>query len=224
MKINNRLKTIGDLVPLSSYPLDIGCDHGLLSIYLVKERHLLKVKASDNKLGPLNSAKENIDKYQVEDKVILELADGLNSYEKGIDTVTISGMGGIAICQIIEDRKDIINHIETLIISPNNYVTLVRKTLNRLGYMLQEEILIKEKHLYPILVFCKGKKKYTKKELFLGPIFLQKQDKLTCEYYQKLMQERIKLISLLPKIHFKKRFQLKQEMIWLEEISLNLTK
>ena len=50
MKINTRLKTIGDLVPLSSYPLDIGCDHALLSIYLVKEKGLSKTVASDNKV------------------------------------------------------------------------------------------------------------------------------------------------------------------------------
>ena len=60
MKINSRLKTIGDLVPLSSYPLDIGCDHALLSIYLVKEKGMKKALASDNKSGPLKKAKENV--------------------------------------------------------------------------------------------------------------------------------------------------------------------
>ena len=105
MKINNRLKTIGDLVPLSSYPLDIGCDHALLSIYLVKEKNIPKAVASDNKSGPLKKAKENIKFYKVEDKVELIKAEGLDSYKEGIDTITISGMGGLNINRILEDNK-----------------------------------------------------------------------------------------------------------------------
>ena len=58
MKINERLKTIGDLVPLSTYPLDVGCDHAMLSIYLIKEKGFQKVMASDNKQGPLDSRSE----------------------------------------------------------------------------------------------------------------------------------------------------------------------
>ena len=35
MKINSRLKKIGDLVRANSFCLDVGCDHALLDIYLV---------------------------------------------------------------------------------------------------------------------------------------------------------------------------------------------
>ena len=38
MKINARLKKIGDLVNANSLILDIGCDHALLDIYLIKEK------------------------------------------------------------------------------------------------------------------------------------------------------------------------------------------
>ena len=37
MKINDRLKTIGDLVSANSFCLDVGCDHAFLCIYLVKK-------------------------------------------------------------------------------------------------------------------------------------------------------------------------------------------
>ena len=37
MKINARLKKIGDLVEANSFCLDVGCDHALLDIYLVKK-------------------------------------------------------------------------------------------------------------------------------------------------------------------------------------------
>ena len=44
MKINSRLKKIGDLVEANSFCLDVGCDHALLDIYLVKK----KVSSDDN--------------------------------------------------------------------------------------------------------------------------------------------------------------------------------
>ena len=63
MKINDRLKKIGDLVDANSLCLDIGCDHAKLSIYLLKEKNFPFVYASDNKIGPLNQAKENVNYY-----------------------------------------------------------------------------------------------------------------------------------------------------------------
>ena len=62
MKINNRLKKIGDLVDANSFCLDVGCDHALLDIYLVKKNMNIKPVASDVKTGPLEKAKENIKK------------------------------------------------------------------------------------------------------------------------------------------------------------------
>ena len=49
MKINERLKKVGDLVDTNSSILDIGCDHALLDIYLVKEDKIKKAVASDIK-------------------------------------------------------------------------------------------------------------------------------------------------------------------------------
>ena len=58
MKINERLKKIGDLVEANSFCLDVGCDHALLDIYLVKKNKNIKSIASDIKEGPLAQAKK----------------------------------------------------------------------------------------------------------------------------------------------------------------------
>ena len=60
MKINDRLKLIGDLVKANSFCLDVGCDHALLDIYLVKRNKNIKAIASDVAEGPLDIAKNNI--------------------------------------------------------------------------------------------------------------------------------------------------------------------
>ena len=60
MKINARLKKIGDLVEANSFCLDIGCDHALLDIYLVTQNKNIKAIASDIAEGPLEHARRNI--------------------------------------------------------------------------------------------------------------------------------------------------------------------
>lgn len=56
MKINDRLKKIGDLVEANSFCLDIGCDHAFLDIYLVKKNKNIKAIASDIAEGSIKSS------------------------------------------------------------------------------------------------------------------------------------------------------------------------
>ena len=219
MKINNRLKTIGDLVPLSSYPLDIGCDHALLSIYLVKEKGIKKAVASDNKSGPLKKAKENVKFYKVKDKVELIEGEGLNSYKEGIDTITISGMGGLNINRILENNKSYLKNINTIILSPNNYSIAVKRKLIKLGYYISDEKLVKENNIiYQILVFKKGRKYYSYKKLYLGPVLMTKEDELTKEYYKKELETKRSLLEALPKSFYSKIRLTKKEIKYLENV------
>lgn len=185
MKINNRLRLVGDYVDKGSVPLDIGCDHAKLSIYLLKEKNFPFVYASDNKIGPLNQAKENVNYYNLADKIELIKADGLNSLNDKIDTITVTGMGGLTINKMFLENKNKLTDIKTIILSPNNFIKEVRETINKLGYYLKDEELVEESDkLYHILVFSKGNKVYSDKELYLGPILMTKNKKIIKKYYR----------------------------------------
>lgn len=185
MKINNRLKLVGDYVDKGSIPLDIGCDHAKLSIYLLKEKNFPFVYASDNKVGPLNQARENVNYYNLADKIELIKADGLNSLNDKIDTITITGMGGLTINKMFLENKNKLTNIKTIILSPNNFIKEVRETINKLGYYLKDEELVEESNkLYHILVFSKGNKIYSDKELYLGPILMTKNKEIIKKYYR----------------------------------------
>lgn len=213
MKINSRLKKIGDLVDTNSLILDIGCDHALLDIYLVKERGVKKAIASDIGKGPLQCALENIKKYNVEEKIELRLGDGLTTYTEDIDTVIISGMGGRTIIGIFKNRLSITKKIQEVIVSPNNYQKDVRNFFRKNGFYIEDEYLVKEgKIIYQIMKFKRGKKKYTRRDDFFGPILLTKKDKLFQEYYKKELKSREILIDLLPRNYRLKKFQLKKEI------------
>lgn len=185
MKINNRLKLVGDYVDKGSIPLDIGCDHAKLSIYLLKEKNFPFVYASDNKIGPLNQARENVNYYNLADKIELIKADGLNSLNDKIDTITVTGIGGLTINKMFLENRNKLTNIKTIILSPNNFIKEVRETINELGYYLKDEELVEESNkLYHILVFSKGNKTYSDKELYLGPILMTKNKEIIKKYYR----------------------------------------
>ena len=76
MKLSNRLEAVANFVPYSSVLLDIGTDHAWLPIYLLKEEQIKKAYASDNKEGPLNIAKKNIESSNLENNIITLKSDG----------------------------------------------------------------------------------------------------------------------------------------------------
>ena len=213
MKINSRLKKIGDLVEANSFCLDVGCDHALLDIYLVTRNKGIKAVASDIAEGPLEHAKKNIKRERLEDKIETRLGPGLTTYSDEINTIIISGMGGRNIIGICKDSPKVLKQIDTMIISPNNYHEDVKRYLTKNGFYIENEEFVKDKKfIYQIIIFKKGKKKYTKKDYFFGPSFLIKKGPLFREYYLRELKSREILISLLPKGYRLKKYQLKQEI------------
>ena len=213
MKINARLKKIGDLVEANSFCLDIGCDHALLDIYLTKANKDITVVGSDIAQGPLDQALKNIKREGLEDKIELRLGDGLDPYSKEMDTVIISGMGGRNIIGICKKNERKLKQIQTMIISPNNYQEDVKRYLCKNGFYIENEEFVKDKRfMYQKIILKRGKQKYTKKEYFFGPVFLIKKGPLFREYYEREYKSREILLTILPKNYRLKRIQTKKEM------------
>lgn len=218
MKINDRLKKIGDLVEANSFCLDVGCDHAFLDIYLVQRGENIKAIASDVKEGPLNHARENINKYHLEDKIECRLGNGLDTYSDYVDTIIISGLGGRSMIGIFKSHLEVLKKVNTIILSPNNYQEDVKKFLCKHHFYLSNEELVKEgKFIYQILVFSRGKRRYSRREYFFGPVLLEKKGKLFDEYYKRELVSREILIKVLPKNYRWKKFLVKKEIQMLKE-------
>ena len=218
MKINDRLKKIGDLVEANSFCLDVGCDHALLDIYLVKKDKNIKAIASDVAEGPVEAAKQNIKRERLENKIEVRLGAGLDTYSDEINTIIISGMGGRNMIGIFKRHLEVLKKVDTIILSPNNYQIDVKKFLVNNGFYIENEEFVKDKKfIYQIIVFKKGKKHYTKKEYFFGPIYLEKKGKLFEEYYKRELMSRKILLQVLPKNFIWKRFITNQEIKMLEK-------
>ena len=78
ISIDNRLSNIASLIDNCESFADIGTDHGYLPIYLIQANKAQYGYACDVAKMPLNSAKENISKYNLCDKISTILSDGLD--------------------------------------------------------------------------------------------------------------------------------------------------
>ena len=215
IKISNRLEAISSLIPNDSKVIDIGCDHGLLDIYLFEQKICTKVIASDINKNALNNAKENIKKHKLETKIETRLGNGLDTLNENddIDTIIISGMGTNTIIDILKNNLHKLMNIETIVIQSNTKIELLRKEITKLNYFIDDELLIEDnKKVYTIIKFRKGKKKYTKKELYFGPILLKKNDELF-QSNNKLELEKLQLIlKTLPKNKIIDRYKIKKKI------------
>lgn len=213
IKLNKRLEVIAFLVPNGAHVLDVGCDHALLDIYLVKENRKIKAIGSDVKVGPLEKARENIKKYKVEDKIELRLGDGIETIDKETDTIVISGMGGLNMVGILKYKTYLLKNVQRIILSPNNYQEFTRREIVKLGFAITDERLVEENNIiYQIIVFEKGKARYKRNEYLYGPVLLKKQDELFIKYIKKELKQKETLLKILPKKYLKKRFTLQNEI------------
>lgn len=203
MNLSKRLQAVATLVDIKSRVIDVGCDHAYLDIYLTLNNEN-KCIATDINKNALEIAKKNIKKYNLEKKIDTKLTNGLTGLKiKDNDNIVISGMGTYTILEILKTNK----LSNTLIISSNNNIDILRREVINLGYYIDSEIFIIDKDKpYVIIKFIKGIKKYSKIDISLGPIL-----KNNIQYKKYLIK---KYKSILKNISKKKMLlRLKYEFI-----------
>ena len=207
IKINNRLQKISDFIIGEDRVIDIGCDHGLLGIYLVINKNIKKMVSSDLNQLPLNKAKENLLNYDLINKIELRLGDGLECVSNDLDTVIISGMGGETINEILKDINKYPN-IKKIVVSPNTDFSKTRKIISKLGFYLDKEDLVYEKKKY-YLVSCYIKGKSKKIDYRFGKLNLS--NEIVINYYKELVSTNKKIINNLTRKNLLKKIKLNLE-------------
>lgn len=198
MNLDNRLKRITDFIPSDSYILDVGCDHALLDIYLALNRNNVKLIASDINENPLKIAKENIKKYNLEDEITLEKADGVSKINDEVDTVVIAGMGSSTINNIINKDLEKLKNIKKIIISSHTSSFELRENMNKKGFKIIDEAVVFDKgKYYEIIVYSNGYEKLSKLDMKYGPIISKRKDEITKAYFN---ERYLKLIEIYKKI------------------------
>lgn len=145
---------------------DIGCDHGMLTMSVLKSGYAQKVIATDVSDKSLSKARTLIGDSNVFDRVEFRCGDGLRVLKKDeVDTVVISGMGGREIVKIL---SDVDFKVDRLILSPQSDVSHVRKYLIAHGYRLNYDYVLKDSKFYWVIVAEIGSDVYTDLEYEFG--------------------------------------------------------
>ena len=162
IKLSQRLKYIASFVDEGSVLADVGCDHGLLSLRLLKEGKADHAFLVDINPGPLARAAENAECYGLTDRVDIILSDGLKALpeyirEKGTglfpDTVLISGMGGKLIEDIIADTPESVRkNIKSWILSPQSEISELRRDLGLFGLNIKDDGVVKDQGKYYFVI------------------------------------------------------------------------
>ncbi len=197
-KLSERLQAIADMVPYGSAVADIGTDHAYIPVYLTNKGISKFAYASDVKKGPLLRAKSTIREFDAQRAVETRMGNGLESIKCGeADTVIIAGMGGILISNILDNSKDVLSEVKTLILQPMTAVYELRKYLYENDYTVSDEILVKEENkLYTVIKAIHGKDDVQSElQLHIGKKLIENNDKLLPELLNKYINKLTKQIN-----------------------------
>ena len=150
--ISDRLLACCRFVKPGDRVADIGCDHGYLGIYLLKNNIASHVIASDINEGPLNAAVFNSEKYGVRDRIQFFLSDGVRNIPRDFDTLVCAGMGGDTMISILEAAPWLKCDQYRLILQCQSKRPELRRYLSENGWFIREEAVLKDgKFLYTIM-------------------------------------------------------------------------
>ena len=163
--------------------IDVGADHGLLSIHLLKKGAFDQALLTDINEGPASRARQAIEDNLLTDKADVVVTDGLNGIAmKNGDVIVIAGMGGLNV-------RDIIDHFEeenggarediTFVLQPQKSLPQLREWLADKGYKIVDEECCEETGFYYCVLCVKyiGERVLlTDREIYYGPVMLTKFD------------------------------------------------
>lgn len=154
MKPTERITRIASYVPKGVVAADIGTDHALLPVFLIREGICPRVIASDLHPGPLEKARSNVLLFGLNSFIEVRQGDGLQSLEPGeADVIVIAGMGGAKITDILGAYPGVLKSVQRLVLQPQSGAGFLRRWLLKNSWSLMDEDLVLENgRFYEIIV------------------------------------------------------------------------
>ncbi len=152
-QLSSRLAMCASFVREGSVAADIGTDHALLPIWLVRRGKASRAIASDINDGPISVARGNIERCGMTERVSTVVADGLAGIDpQEVTDIIIAGMGGDLIASIIDAAPWVRDGKYRLILQPMSHAERLREYLFRNGFSLErEEALFDGGRVYSVM-------------------------------------------------------------------------
>ena len=142
MALDERLSMAAALYEPCELGADIGTDHGLLPCHLLEQNICQRMILADVSPKALRHAEEQVHARGLEARAQLICADGLNALAEPCGCVSIMGMGGETIADILRRGRNRLQGA-VLVLSAHTEQPLVREAVRDIGYHLTRETLCK---------------------------------------------------------------------------------
>ena len=195
---NKRIEAISQLIDNDESVIDIGCDHGFLAKMLRIKGNNKLIICSDNKIGPLNNARNNLIGY---DNINFELTDGVDNIDTVCDVCVLAGMGHNTVISIIENNENYFRNCKKIIIQVNSVVAQMRQYLSNHKFQIIDECMVYDYKYYQIMVVKTGQQQLNELQIEFGPVLLEKKGEVFLQCYQKQLSHFQSLLSSLPENH-----------------------
>ena len=187
LPISDRLLACAGFVCPGDRVADVGCDHGYLSIYLLKNGIARWAIASDINEQPLQSAMRNAQKYGVRDKMTFYLSDGLRNIPREFDCLVCAGMGADTMISVLEAAPWMKDARYRMILQCQSKTPALRRYLSESGWHIGEEAVLRDgKFLYTVMEvrWEPASPRLTVGEWYFPPALLENPSKELPAYYQ----------------------------------------
>ncbi|KII27260.1 SAM-dependent methyltransferase [Pseudomonas fluorescens] len=196
--LSMRLERVATHVPADARLADIGSDHGYLPVALMHRGAIAAAVAGEVAMTPFHAAQRTVRENDLDQRITVRLANGLAAIEPGdgITAISICGMGGETIRDILDSGKAHLSGQERLILQPNGGEQPLRQWLMENGYgILSEELLRENRFYYEIIVAERiGPVMYSAEELYFGPLQMQARTPAFLAKWQRMLREKQKTL------------------------------
>ncbi|MEB2647212.1 tRNA (adenine-N(1))-methyltransferase [Pseudomonas sp. C 49-2] len=218
-----RLERVAANVPKGARLADIGSDHGYLPVALMRRGLITMAVAGEVATTPFHAAQRTVRDNGLELQISVRLADGLAAMkpDDGITAISVCGMGGETVRDILESGKRHLSGQERLILQPNGGEQPLRQWLMDNGYsILREELLRENRFYYEIIVAERaGPVAYTAEQLYFGPLQLQARSPVFIAKWQRMLRQKHKTLASFERarqaVPEEKRKEIAQQARWI---------
>ncbi|MDD3693417.1 MAG: class I SAM-dependent methyltransferase [Oscillospiraceae bacterium] len=153
MSLGKRLQLIASMIRRGSRLADIGTDHALLPIWVIKNNICPFVIATDISAGSATRANLAVKNAGLESRIFVRLGDGLSPlHPDEIDDIVIAGLGGETISQIIDAARWARDDRYNFVLGPMSKTEELHKYLLTKGFSItDEQTCTHRSRIYPIL-------------------------------------------------------------------------
>ncbi|WP_296141168.1 class I SAM-dependent methyltransferase [uncultured Anaerococcus sp.] len=158
MNDKKRLMEIINIIDSGKNVIDIGTDHGLVPLYLAKNKISTNILATDISAPSLKKLEDRLDD-ELRKIIKTKVTDGFSGIEKDDNQVAIiAGMGGNTIIEIIDQSLDFAKNLDYMILASNIATERLREYLNINNFEIIRDFLTFEHgKYYDILKVSYGK-------------------------------------------------------------------